>query len=546
MEIDSPLGARIVSVEELFRMGVFVPAAVQRDFQWEHANITSLLSDLDRAFGVGSTEEAEANAGGINEEETEDEHMDRLNTSVGSQNPAALTPDYYLGAMVIRRLPEEVFQVFDGLQRITALTILLCVIRDISTSASGDRIDSLIARDGQEYRVRLAGRDRTLPQQVQKRGEAVKSRHSATSDMGKRIRSAARHYRDVMRQWDDIRLTAFVERVLGKARITLVESSDERLARQIFVTTNMRGLQLDRVDLMKGQLMDIAEEESRSDAILIQWDALRTTMGKDLEELLILVDFVERRQPQGPGCLTDLAEHISHSYGSAGVVGWMTRLADFGAAWREMKVLMDAPGISPGAIDIWRLRLIAWDEWKPLGLLWYHSYYQQRDPRSSAGVRARDKMATRFANLHRRCMAITLAGYSDSDRAKIFANAISQTANRHNVFRAGKTNRGALTFNDAAQLKMRQALHRPLSDDDARVILRWLDTTMWHNRPPEHIQRATLEHVLPERVDPLSQWVKDFPDEEARYLSCFSLGNMTLLSRPDNLKAGNDDFSKNS
>ena len=42
------LEARIVTIEQLFALGTFVPAAVQRDFQWEQRDSNLLLVETER------------------------------------------------------------------------------------------------------------------------------------------------------------------------------------------------------------------------------------------------------------------------------------------------------------------------------------------------------------------------------------------------------------------------------------------------------------------------------------------------------------------
>jgi hypothetical protein len=544
MDSHAPMTARIVTVGELLSLGSFAPASVQRDFQWERSNSNYLLSDLDRSLGIGTTEEAEADQHGDPGEDV-DEPVALSHPTEQRAAPLPPLSEYYLGTMVIRRMPDGLIEVFDGLQRITALTILFCVMRDLSPRMIADQLHHFVSTPTGDFRLRLTGRNRTLPQQIQRRGEAIRHRHSDVNDVGQRIRSAARLYRDVLKTWDPARLEQFADRVRRRVSLTLIEVDDIRLARQIFITTNMRGLRLDRVDLLKGQLIDLGADDAAAADISKRWDDLRSLVGDELDELLMRVDFIERRAPQGADCLTDLAEHVAYAYGNAGILKWMERLREFGMAWVEMQERLESVGTEPGDKDLWMLRFFDWDEWKPLALLWYRDYFFQRGMSHGVGKRACEAMARRFGDLHRKCMAVTLAGYSDSDRAAIFGRAIAQTIGGRNVFRVGKVHRGALTFNPAAQERMRHTLSVPISDDHARVVLRWLEALLWDKTPPVELPRATVEHVLPERPDPSSQWVKDFPDELARDVLCRSLGNMTLLSPDDNEKrAANRDFNE--
>ena len=52
----------------------------------------------------------------------------------------------------------------------------------------------------------------------------------------------------------------------------------------------------------------------------------------------------------------------------------------------------------------------------------------------------------------------------------------------------------------------------------------------------------TVEHVLPQTVDPESEWSRVWPEEEVRDSWVHKLGNLLLLSRRKNSQAQNYDF----
>ncbi|EJB38869.1 DUF262 domain-containing protein [Helicobacter pylori] len=62
---------------------------------------------------------------------------------------------------------------------------------------------------------------------------------------------------------------------------------------------------------------------------------------------------------------------------------------------------------------------------------------------------------------------------------------------------------------------------------------------------PKRIEKNDfhVEHILPQKPDPSSQWVKDFSEEE-RELYTYSLANLTLLGGTKNSQASNLDFKE--
>ncbi len=62
---------------------------------------------------------------------------------------------------------------------------------------------------------------------------------------------------------------------------------------------------------------------------------------------------------------------------------------------------------------------------------------------------------------------------------------------------------------------------------------------------PKRIEKGNfhVEHILPQKPDPSSQWVKDFSEEE-RESYTHSLANLTLLGGTKNAQASNLDFKE--
>ncbi|GAA6983676.1 DUF262 domain-containing protein [Helicobacter pylori] len=76
-----------------------------------------------------------------------------------------------------------------------------------------------------------------------------------------------------------------------------------------------------------------------------------------------------------------------------------------------------------------------------------------------------------------------------------------------------------------------------------RPILILVEYFMSDDLKPKRIQTNDfhVEHILPQKPDPSSQWVKDFSEEE-RECYTHSLANLTLLGGEKNTKASNLDF----
>jgi hypothetical protein len=529
----TPLKSEVRTIAQLFADAHYVPAAVQRDYQWEERECELLLADLDRAYRPALPTTASVTAA------TPEESDDGIEADLRpDESPSAEThvPDYYLGAVIIRRLADGRVEIFDGLQRLTTLTVLLAVLRDTCKGDRKERLQRFIASEGGP-RLTLSGKDRTLLDEIQLPGEATKARRGLPrSELARRIRAAARSFRREVMSWEDARRDGFVDFLLARVSIVIVEAVDPKLARQIFVTTNLRGVPLDQVALFKGQLIDIAPDETTAADMVRHWAGIQLAVGKDIDGFLLAIDFIERRAPQGADCLTMLADHLTAKPGPHGILNWTGRLAMYAGAWRELMQKLETPRSEPMDKSIWRLRFFKWSEWKPLALLWYADAFAKRARGNASGIEALS--ARRFEALHRRCMAIALAGYSDGDRSTIFGRAIQEVLRRRDPLN------GALTFNELAQTRMKETLTRPLLHEENRLtLIRWLEAAQWTD-PPAYIAGATVEHILPQRPAPNSQWMSSFKDEAERFDACHSLGNLAAMDYKENKDSENFDFAQ--
>ncbi|QDY63111.1 DUF262 domain-containing protein [Helicobacter pylori] len=78
-----------------------------------------------------------------------------------------------------------------------------------------------------------------------------------------------------------------------------------------------------------------------------------------------------------------------------------------------------------------------------------------------------------------------------------------------------------------------------------RPILILVEYSMSDDPRPKRIEKGNfhVEHILPQKPDPSSQWVKDFSEEE-RESYTHSLANLTLLGGTKNAQASNLDFKE--
>lgn len=583
-----PISSETITLEEYLSKGLYRPATVQRDYRWRRTHCRTLMDDLELAFLAARREagddaaEAGPEPGAAEEaaEYTPDDAPDNApdNAPGDGIDAALLAPeadaaealrdaeeeedeaqdfapdlpepgggDCYLDSVVVQRQPDGTFELYDGLQRTCALTILIAVLRDmiIRDKAVAARLHHLIEDETGRMRLRLMSKANVLVPNIQSRGqtrtfaERFDARFAEGDpdredggevDLETRLAEAVDVFRRRLGRWSVADRVAFAEFLLSRVYITAVTMRTESLAQRAFVTTNDRGLALRQVELLKGLITDICATEADVAQVVQHWAGIQNTLDKagDLEDFLRIVDFMERREPQRENCLMRLGAYLKLAYGPEKVVAWVNGLARLAVSWRELSWRLERQGPDPIDASIRRLGVFKFGEWRPLALHWY-DLYRQRGGAGAGSPDARRRAERQFALLHRRCLVIQIL-HADNrpTREKIFRLALGQKGWELSRYRH------ALNPSEGDRQKFLAALTQPLLNPQSRrVLVLWLEAERQGDAFAEDLAEATVEHILPQNPPADSSWRETFPDEELRFVSCHSLGNLAAIGEDD-------------
>lgn len=224
------------------------------------------------------------------------EHLEEFWTDVVDNNGDG----YFIGPMVAYKTQRDTFQIVDGQQRITTLTLMLCALRDmfmgVGRTDLAEGVTKYIERTDDDnidhYVLKSEPAGPFLASQVQMRtprttvlptNEDQTNIKRAFADITKRLvqeRPAVvpeQHFED---DHDYIvKLKTIRDRVLSLQVIWIVlDNIDD--AYMIFETLNSRGRDLDVVDLLKNHLMSQFKAENGDlDLPAQQWRDMRETLA---------------------------------------------------------------------------------------------------------------------------------------------------------------------------------------------------------------------------------------------------------------------------
>lgn len=601
------IDASCISVRQLFALGTFKPASVQREFCWGSKQVDQFLADLtafvpkgpDEAYVVADDHDPERLTSIIatqapfsdsdtsdfetsdDNNHTEDDGDDIDGPGDDAPNLTAFSNDdiptrfaeagQFLGSVILRPCRDGSFEIYDGLQRSTTLTALIAVIRDrVDAGALRDELHNLIAAPGGDDHYRLSFLDGSkMLRRIQPLGQAGATKQKRTRPDTVRearlfdlVTAIARE----LPKSQPNRARALAHFVLDRCLVMVAMIDDPRIARKAFVANNLFGVRLTRPEIFKGQLTQLADNDDQAREIIDVWSAVvkNTTAAPRIEKnaprpgntpaegethhlynqvddtsiksssdelhsFLVACDMIERREPQTSDCLGTLADHLSKLKERNRLFPWLLELRQLSEDWLYLRRVMEKPSRDPLEHWIRTLSYFKWDEWQPLALLWI------RDLRNAKQKnRAKQTAIHRFRSLSRRCLAYTIAEFSDDNRRYDFSKAIAKARQRKSleaVFGPSKTAaRAPLELSRLYTKRIQDRLRLPIVDYNVRrTVMLWYEASRRLGQDLGPLRYASVEHVLPGRPGHGSRWLEDFPDPERRYVAHASIGNFGLV-----------------
>ncbi len=265
----------------------FTIPAYQRSYAWETTQVEELLTDLIEAMGP------ESNSDGF----------------------------YFLGSTVLAKAHGSTnSRVVDGQQRLTTLTILFSVIRDLTEdaerTASRESYVKQVANEDEDIpeTLRLKLRDCDQPffeRHIQRRG-ATNNLPSADGqdDVEKRIIQNATTIREKLVQIGEDGRTELLQFLLQKCYLVVVEVPTDTAARRIFTVLNARGLDLSATDILKAELLEHAGED-REVELSERWEHIEDALGRDkFSDLFTHIRMIYERDKPRTALEKGFPEHV--------------------------------------------------------------------------------------------------------------------------------------------------------------------------------------------------------------------------------------------
>lgn len=484
----------------------------QRPYAWTTEQVDDLLDDLDYAIGDG--------------------------INIRDKAP------YFLGSIVIIKKPQSsLAHIVDGQQRITTLTILLCVLRELSGSQEFQEALTQCIREQSNivlgiigrYRLGVRKRDTAFFQNnIQEFGtlsDFLDKPPGSMSDSQKRMFENAKYLWTKLSQRSDERRNTLAQFIVQRCYLVVVSTSDQSSAYRIFSVLNDRGLDLSPTDILKADIIGGLDENIRTE-YTEKWEDMEEELSRDsFRELFAHIRMIFMKNKMRGTLQQEFQDNVlSRVQGREFIDDVLEPYAD------AYEILTDASYRSEAdAEDVNRLLRYLNEldnfDWIPPALT-----FLKRNPSDTVAL------SQFFKYLERLAYGLFILRANINQRIRRYAEILRAIEQEEDLF--GASSPLQLSANEkteilgvlGGQIYSHLRVRRPLL---LRLNSLLSDVGVRYDYPT-----ITIEHVLPQNPDKKSEWLRKFPDEDERTEWTGKLANLVLLSRRKNSNAQNYDFNK--
>ena len=453
---------------------------------------------------------------------------------------------YFLGSVVLvnHGQPSE-HDIIDGQQRLTTLTILLSVLRELTTTAGlADELSRMLVEPGNivqglQPRPRLALRDRDgafFAQHVQQPGgiaTVLSSVPQTKNDAQESIVSNARALHKTLSGWSEHKRLDLVQLLGNRTFLVVVTTPDLASAHRIFSVMNSRGLDLTPTDIFKSQVIGALAGGGASDDYAAKWeDAEEALTRQSFADLFLHIRTIVSKERAKVELLREFPEQVLNHYLPDRAKEFVDDVVlPYASAYEVIQNASYSSVNGAEKVNRWLRRLDQLDnnDWRPAALwaLRHHSH----DPAFLDGFLDR---------LERLAASMLLQRTYATPRATRYISLLKELDQG-----AG---RDAVSFNltdtEKAETRKRLGGEIYLASKVRKYVLLRLDEMLANNPGVVYDHPViTVEHVLPQNPAAGSEWLTRFTDEQREQWT-HRLANLILLNRQKNSEAQNYDFVK--
>lgn len=455
------------------------------------------------------------------------------------------TDGYFLGSIVLIKEEDDPFaQVIDGQQRITTLTILIAAIATLLQGEEQAECYSYIQEPGKRLqgikskpRLALRLRDRMFfANTVQKLdfvGLASLDKAQLENESQQNIQANALFLQSKLQSkfTTEDSLIDFCKFLMNKCFIVVVSTSNRESAFRVFSVLNNRGLDLLPSDIIKAEAIGKISEDKRAE-FNDRWEEIEVDVGRDgLNDLFSFIRMIYAKSKAKRALLEEFREYVLAKVASAEEL--IDKVIEpYANAYIDAKFANYESSENAGDIN----QLFTWlnridnSDWIPVAI----SYLAKHGKNSAAVLQFVTKLERLAAQMH-------ICAANINQRIDRYAKVLAE------IEATSVASLATIELTPSEKDEFIRALNSDVYTLTARrrnyLILR-LDSFVTDGVASYNHNILTIEHVLPQTVNPGSAWATWFPDVVDQFLWVHKLANLVPLTQSRNSYASNYDFEK--
>ena len=458
--------------------------------------------------------------------------------------------EHYMGYLVLQTSNNKEFQIIDGQQRITTLSLLILstlkVIKDIVDSGIDSEnnnkrkenllnsyigyIDPVTLISNNKLKLNRNSDDYYKHHLVLLR--ELPLRNTNTSE--KHMRECFNWYYEKIKR--DFKtgesLAAFIDNIVDKLFFTVIEVTDQLNAFKVFETLNARGVQLSSSDLLKNYLFSVVDETkphvSEIEELENIWSKIVGKLGEQKFEDYLRYFWNSKNKSVGK---KNLFKTIKNS---------ISRKEEVFELIRELNDTADIYlAIQNPEDDFWKLMPDVRKSLKELKL------FQIRQTNSLFIAALRNLDNEKFTKLAKICSIVSfryniIGGLNPNAQEDVYNNVALKITSEKNFDSEDFQNVYVNDSNFENDFSTKEFKSTSRNHKIVKYIFSKIEIYQCRNEIDPESDLFTIEHILPENAD--DTW-GDFNLEEINR-SIYRIGNLTLLEKKLNREAGQVQYNE--
>ena len=468
-----------------------------------------------------------------------DEAGELLSDILEAKERDPLAP-YFLGSVVLIKEPgASDSDVIDGQQRLTTLTILFCVMRELSDENTKPHLDSLIRAQGMglmgiqdSFRLSLRPRDRQFfTDNVQANGatRALIDQDAASfSDPQKLIAANVRHFWNNLKEIEHQPLRSLAEFIAQQCYLVVVSTTDRNSAYRIFSVMNDRGVDLSPTDILKSDVIgELAEADQ--EAYGQKWENIEERLGRDkFRDLFAHIRMMQLKTKLRNTLQGDFQDHVLKGTNSAHFID--NTLEPYSTVFETVTQASYVSTHGAEKVNEYLRYLNRLDnfDWIPPAMAYFHRHSNDTD-----------KLTIFTKDLERLAYGLFMKRAGVNERILRYAEVLGSIEQNQDLSVADSP----IQLTNGEKKDIVKRLDGEIYTQTAvfrRVLLERIDRLLDDNHNDFTKSHPTIEHVLPQNPSEDSEWANWSPADKDYWTH--RLANLVLLSRNKNSSASNWNF----